>query len=148
MTSLNLPPFNHRLRQRGDKTTIFDSIRKKFVVLTPEEWVRQHFVHYLVQHLQYPQSLISLESGLRYNRMLRRSDVVVYDRDGTPYMLVECKAATVALSSTVFEQVAVYNQPLRAKYITVTNGLEHYCCRMDYRTGSYAFLEALPVYEG
>ena len=98
MTTLNLPPFDHRLQQQAGSTTIFDAIRKKYVVLTPEEWVRQHFVHYLIQHLRYPRTLISVEAGLRYNRMLRRSDLVVYGRDGTPFMVVECKATTVPLS--------------------------------------------------
>ena len=147
MTPLNLPPFEYRLQQEADKTTIFDTIRKKFVVLTPEEWVRQHFVHYLTEHLRYPRTLIGVEVGLRYNRMLRRSDIVVYGRDGAPFMVIECKAATVALSPAVFEQVTVYNQPLRAEYITVTNGLEHYCCRMDYTVSSYAFLKELPKYK-
>ena len=146
MTSLNLPPFAHQVQQQAGKTTIFDTIRKKYVVLTPEEWVRQHFIHYLIRHLSYPRTLISVEAGLRYNQMLRRSDVVVYDRDGNPFMVIECKAPTVLLSPKVFEQVAVYNQPLRAEYITVTNGLDHYCCRMDYAAGSYAFVEALPEY--
>ena len=147
MTPLNLPPFNHRLQQQEGITTIFDAIRKKYVVLTPEEWVRQHFIHYLIQ-LEYPRTLISVEAGLRYNQMLRRSDVVVYDRTGAPFMVIECKAPSVSLSPKVFEQVAVYNQPLRAEYMAVTNGLEHYCCRMDYAAGSYAFVEALPKYGG
>ena len=146
MTVLNLPPFRHQLQQQAGKTTIFDAIRKKHVVLTPEEWVRQHFINYLIHHLRYPKSLIRVEAGLHYNRMARRSDVVVYGRDGTPFMVIECKAPTVSLSPHVFEQVAVYNQPLRACYLTVTNGLNHYCCRMDYQTGTYAFMEALPEY--
>ena len=147
MTPLNLPPFDHRVQRQAGSVMIFDAIRKKYVVLTPEEWVRQHFVHYLI-HLQYPRTLIGVEVGLRYNRMLRRSDIVVYGRDGAPFMVVECKAASVALSAKVFEQVAVYNQPLRAEYLTVTNGLEHYCCRMDYTVGSYTFLKGLPEYSG
>lgn len=147
MTTLNLPSFAHQLQQHGGKTTIFDAIRKKYVALTPEEWVRQHFIHYLIQHLHYPRTLISVEAGLRYNRMLRRSDVVVYNRDGAPFMIVECKAPSVSLSPAVFEQIAVYNQPLRARYLTVTNGLEHYCCRMDYSTNAYAFMKTLPAYD-
>ena len=146
MTALNLPPFPHQLQQQAGKTTIFDAIRKKYVVLTPEEWVRQHFIHYLISHLRYPRPLIKVEAGLHYNKMLRRSDVVVYRRDGVPFMIVECKAPAVPLSPAVFEQVAVYNQPLQAEYITVTNGLDHYCCRMDYATNSYTFMKALPPY--
>ncbi len=147
MTALNLPSFQHQLRRRAGKVAIFDIIRRKYVALTPEEWVRQHFVHYLIHQLAYPKSLISVETGLRYNQLARRSDVLVYDRTGEPFMVVECKAATVPLSSQVFEQVAVYGQSLRARYLTVTNGLDHYCCRMDYTTGTYAFVETLPEFE-
>ena len=146
MTALNLPPFEHQLQHRAGKVAIFDSIRRKYVALTPEEWVRQHFVHYLIDQLAYPKALISVETGLRYNQLARRSDVLVHDRDGAPFMVVECKAPTVRLSSRAFEQVAVYGQSLRARYLTVTNGLDHYCCRMDYATGTYAFQAALPEF--
>lgn len=147
MTALNLPPFQHQLQRRAGKVAIFDIIRRKYVALTPEEWVRQHFVHYLIDQLAYPKSLISVETGLRYNQLARRSDVVVHDRAGAPFMVVECKAASVPLSPQVFEQVAVYSQSLRTRYLTVTNGLDHYCCRMDYATGTYAFQETLPEFE-
>lgn len=147
MTALNLPPFQHQLQRRAGKVAIFDIIRRKYVALTPEEWVRQHFVHYLINQLAYPKSLISVETGLRYNQLSRRSDVLVHDRTGAPFMVVECKAATVPLSSQVFEQVAVYGQSLRTRYLAVTNGLHHYCCRMDYTTGTYAFQETLPEFE-
>lgn len=147
MVTLNLPAFRHQLRQQVGRTTIFDTIRKKYVALTSEEWVRQHFVNYLIHHLKYPKALIRIEAGLRYNQTQRRSDIVVYSREGTPFMVIECKAPSVALSATVFEQVAVYNQSLRAPYMTVTNGLDHYCCRMDYETSTYAFMEAMPEYE-
>ncbi len=146
MIALKLPSFQHQLQHRAGKVAIFDVIRRKYVVLTPEEWVRQHFVHYLIGQLAYPKSLISVESGLRYNQMARRSDVVVYDRTGGAFMVVECKAATVPLSPQVFEQVAVYGQSLRAHYLTVTNGLDHYCCRMNYETGTYTFQETLPEF--
>lgn len=148
MTALNLPPFRHQLQQQAGRTTIFDAIRKKYVVLTPEEWVRQHFVNYLIHHLHYPKALVSVEAGLRYNQTMRRSDIAVYTREGTPFMVIECKAPTVSLSTTVFEQISVYNQSLRARYMTVTNGLDHYCCRMDYEAGSYAFMDSLPEYGG
>lgn len=147
MTALNLPPFQHQLQRRAGKVAIFDIIRRKYVALTPEEWVRQHFVHYLIHQLAYPKALMSVESGLRYNQMARRSDVLVLDRTGAPFMVVECKAVTVPLSTQVFEQVAVYGQSLRARYLTVTNGIDHYCCRMDYTTGTYAFQDALPEFE-
>lgn len=146
MVTLNLPPCEAPIRRRADQTTIFDVVRKKYVVLTPEEWVRQHFVHYLIHTLGYPRSLMRVESGLHYNRMARRSDIVVHRRDGTPWMVVECKAPKVSLSPSVFEQVAVYNQSLRAVYAVVTNGLVHYCCRMDYQAGTYGFLDELPKF--
>lgn len=146
MTELNLPPFRYQLQQQAGRTTIFDTIRKKYVVLTPEEWVRQHFINYLIHHLRYPKALVSVESGLRYNHTLRRSDIVVYTREGTPFMVIECKAPSVVLSAAVFEQIAVYNQSLQAHYMTVTNGQDHYCCRMDYKAGSYAFTDSLPEY--
>ena len=126
---------------------IFDVIRKKYVVLTPEEWVRQHFVHYLIQQHQYPRSLMAVETGLQFNRMARRTDIVVYGRDSLPFMVIECKAPSVQLTPTVFEQVAVYSQSLKSSYLTVTNGLAHYCCRMDYKEGTYRFVEELPAYE-
>lgn len=148
MTELNLPSFEYQLQQHAGKSVIFDPIRKKYVVLTPEEWVRQHFVNYLIHHLRYPRSLIRIEGGLRYNQTARRTDVVVYQRSGTPFMVVECKAPSVPLAPNVFEQAAVYNQSLRATYLTVTNGREHYCCRMDYRAGTYTFLDGLPEYGG
>ncbi len=146
MTPLNLPTFDHQLQTREGKTVIFDLVRRKYVVLTPEEWVRQHFIHYLVRERQYPKSLMRIEGGLRYNRTARRSDILVYQRDGTAFMVIECKAPSVPLSPQVFEQVAVYNQTLRAEYVTVTNGMSHYCCRMDYEAGSYTFLKDLPTY--
>ena len=147
MIALNLPPFQHQLQRRAGKVAIFDIIRRKYVALTPEEWVRQHFIHYLIHQLAYPKALISVETGLRYNQLARRSDVLVHDRSGAPFMVIECKAAAVPLLPQVFEQVAVYGQSLRARYLTVTNGLAHYCCRMDYKTGTYAFLETLPEFE-
>ena len=146
MKTLNLPPCEVQIRQQANRTTIFDVVRKKHVVLTPEEWVRQHFVHYLIYTLKYPRSLMRIESGLRYNQTARRSDIVVHQRDGIPWMVVECKAPEVALSPTVFQQVAVYNQSLRATYTVVTNGLQHYCCRMDYEASTYSFLDELPKF--
>ena len=146
MKNLNLPGFACKIEKKTGKNTIFDTIRKKFVQLTPEEWVRQHFVHYLIDHLQYPKSLISIEGGLRYNRLKKRSDIVVYDRNGTPYMLIECKAPEVKVSQRIFEQAAVYNQTLKARYVVITNGLEHYCCEVDYGQSSYQFIDQLPRY--
>lgn len=147
MISLNLPPFAHKILQREGKATIFDIIRKKYVALTPEEWVRQHFLHYLTGHLQYPKPLINVESGLKFNRMHRRSDILVYDRQGLPFMVVECKSFNQHLKPSVFDQVAVYNNTLKAKYIVITNGLQHYCCQIDHQQKTYAFRDELPVFD-
>jgi hypothetical protein len=146
MKPLNLPQFDYKIEKKAGKNAIFDMIRKKYVVLTPEEWVRQHFVHYLIEHLQYPKTLISIEGGLQYNRMQKRSDIVVYTRNTLPFMLIECKAPEVKVSQRIFEQAAMYNQTLKAVYVVITNGLEHYCCQIDHENASYQFMNELPVY--
>ncbi|SDJ78133.1 Type I restriction enzyme R protein N terminus (HSDR_N) [Catalinimonas alkaloidigena] len=147
MQSLNLPPFSYQTREQDDTTYIFDVLRKKYLVLTPEEWVRQHFVHMLIDRYQYPRTMIRTETGLRYNRMARRSDILVFDRQGSPFLLVECKASSVKLSQEVFEQAARYNHVLKAPYLIITNGLSNYCCAIDHAQGTYRFLEDLPPYE-
>lgn len=146
MDDLNLPSFPLRVKQDLGKTLIFDVVRKKFVVLNPEEWVRQHFVHYLIKKLHYPRSLIKVEGGTTVNTMSKRSDIQVYDRAGRCIMLVECKSAQVPIDNTVFEQLAIYNQVYKARYLTITNGLKHYCCEMDYTLGSYRFLSDIPPF--
>jgi hypothetical protein len=146
MKPLNLPPFDYKIDNKAGKNAIFDMIRKKYVVLTPEEWVRQHFVHYLIDHLQYPKTLISIEGGLLYNRLQKRSDIVVYTRNTLPFMLIECKAPEVKISQRVFEQAAVYNQTLKASYVVVTNGMEHFCCQINHEKASSQFMNELPVY--
>jgi hypothetical protein len=143
---LNLPPFAHKVQKTDGKNTIFDVIRKKYVVLTPEEWVRQHLIHYFINHLGYPRTLISVESGLQYNQLAKRSDIVVYSREGSPLLLAECKSFKVSLSDQVFEQSAIYNSSLKAPFLLISNGLVHYCCHMDYHAASYAFLEEVPSY--
>lgn len=147
MEKLNLPEFEYKLHKTKGRLEIFDTIRKKFVVLTPEEWVRQHFVNFLVHHFKYPKSLIKLEGGLKYNTMRRRSDIVVYDRSAAPFMIVECKAASVAINQNVFNQAATYNKSLAAKYLVVTNGMVHYCCEINHHALSYRFLDELPTFE-
>jgi len=146
MKPLNLPGFACKIAKKEGKNTIFDAIRKKYVVLTPEEWVRQHFINYLIVHLQYPKMLISIEGGLQYNRLHKRSDIVVYKRNGIPFMLVECKAPEVKISQSIFEQAATYNQTLKANYLVVTNGMELYCCEIDHENAAYHFMNELPVY--
>lgn len=146
MVKLNLPPCNLNLREENGKIEVFDAIRKRYVRLTPEEWVRQHFIHYLTGGLGYPRSLISCESGLKYNDLQKRTDIVVYDRAGAPFMIVECKAPDVKLSQAAFDQAACYNAAIRARYLAITNGLVHYCCHIDSETGKIEFLNAIPAF--
>lgn len=147
MHKLNLPSFSYNIREINGKASIFDILRKKFVILTPEEWVRQHFVNFLIHHYRYPRSLIRLESGLRYNHLQKRSDIQVFDREGNIFLVVECKSADVKISQNTFEQVARYNHTLKAKHLAVTNGLQHFCCSVDHQKNSYNFLDDLPVFE-
>lgn len=147
MQILNLPAYDFTIRQIDGKAMIFDPVRQKYVRLTPEEWVRQHFVQYLVQEQGVPQALVAVETGFVYQGMQRRADVVVYDRQGRPLMMVECKAPEVEVGQDVFDQVARYNKVVQARYLVVTNGLVHYCCALDRARHTYRFLEALPRYE-
>ena len=147
MWPLNLPRFEVKIIKEDGKNRIFDLIRKKYVVLTPEEWVRQHFVHHLIHNLNYPKSLIRIESGLQLNALQKRSDVLIYNRDGKPWMLVECKAHDVKLDRKCFNQALIYNMTLGAKFICVTNGMHHYCFRSGAQDAPPEFLEGLPQYQ-
>ncbi len=131
MDLLNLPSYDHKLKKINDKLCIWDIIRKKYIVLTPEEWVRQHFVHHLINDHNYPKSLIKLESSLNYNKLLKRTDIQVFDRDGCLFMIVECKAPYIKLSEAVFAQAAQYNKILKAQYLTIANGMIFHCCKTD-----------------
>ncbi len=147
MHDLNLPSFGHKLKQIGGKPYIFDLLRRKYVRLTPEEWVRQHVVHLLIDHYQYPKALIRTEVSLTLFDTQKRADIVVFDRSAQPFLLVECKAPQVALAQTVFDQVARYNHVHRAPYFVVTNGLVHYCCAVDHDSQAIDFLDDFPVFE-
>ena len=144
---LNLPPQPFKIVQADGALYIFDGLRKKRLLLTPEEWVRQHFVSYLIQEKKYPKSLIKLEGGLKINQAQSRTDILVFAKDGLPLILVECKACTVKIDQKVFDQAARYNILHRVKYLMVSNGLDHYCCEMDYEKHSYQFLKELPEYK-
>ena len=144
---INLPSFEIKLRRVDGKQEIFDFLRRRYVVLTPEEWVRQHFVHYLVEHLGYPKGLLANELELRVGQKRLRCDSVLYDTSLHPQMIMEYKAPHIAVTQRVFNQISVYNQLLHVDYLVVSNGLHHYCCRMDYGRGSYTFLPAIPRYE-
>lgn len=146
MKALNLPSCELKIREHGAKTEVFDIIRKKFIVLTKEEWVRQHFIHYLVQHRQVPPTLIVVESSLKFNRLNKRSDIVIYNTKGKPCMIVECKAPEVPVSQDVFDQAAMYNITLKVPYLVITNGMEHYACRIDHEKKSFAFLKECPSF--
>ena len=143
---LNLPPYPFKLQRQDDSILIFDELRKKHLVLTPEEWVRQHFVQFLILQKKYPRSLIKLEGGLTLNKLQKRTDILVFDREGKPQVLVECKADFIKITQDVFDQAARYNMVHRVKYMVVSNGLQHFCCELDYDNGSYCFLEELPNY--
>lgn len=147
MQALNLPPYQFKLKQQGVRNQIFDAIRKKYVVLTPEEWVRQNFLQYLIKDKNYPASLIGVEVGLKYNQLQKRMDVLVYDKQGNPHLMVECKAPEVKITQDVFDQIARYNMMFKVKYLVVTNGMNHFCCRMDYTANTYSYLENIPDFE-
>jgi len=146
MQPLNLPTYSFTIKAEGERKLIFDNIRKKYVVLTPEEWVRQHFIRFLTEEMHYPASLISVELFLKLNNTSRRSDVVVFDKNGKPLMIIECKAPAVPLSQATFDQVARYNLKMKVSYLLITNGLQHYCCRLDNQAGTYEFLDHVPGY--
>jgi hypothetical protein len=146
MHKLNLPAINATLKKEEGKVLIFDVIRKKYIVLTPEEWVRQHFIHYLIHELKYPRSLFRIESSLTYNKLQKRSDILIFDRKGKPWMLIECKSADIRLSQKAFNQVAVYNMTVNAKYLAVTNGMAHFCCEAAKEGEAAIFLEAFPEF--
>lgn len=146
MLSLNLPPYATKVAVRDGKNTIWDIIRRKYVALTPEEWVRQHFVHFLIEHKGYPASLLANEVALTLNGTSRRCDTVLYDRTLSPRMIIEYKAPHIPITQKVFDQICRYNLVFRVDYLIVSNGLSHYCCRMDYAHQSYQFLTDVPEY--
>jgi hypothetical protein len=147
MQKLNFPSFSFRFKNSENKTAIFDEIRKKFIILTPEEWVRQHVIQYLLQDKNYPKSYINIEKLIKINSLNKRYDIVVYQPNGSIYLLIECKAPEVAITQQTFDQIARYNLVLNAKYLMVTNGLNHYFCKMDFENEKYIFLKELPNYE-
>lgn len=147
MQALDLPPFDHKIRQNSaNALEIWDELRRKYVVLTPEEWVRQHVAHYLLRQLGYPRGLLSLERGHRYNQRQKRTDLVALGPDGRPLLLVECKRPTVAITPAVAQQAATYNQTMRAPFLLLTNGLVHYCWRVDFERGTNERLAEIPTY--
>lgn len=147
-TELNLPPFEAKIRKgTGEKEEIFDPLRKRYVALTPEEWVRQHMIRFLLDHLAYPESLISVEAPLKYNTLKKRTDLVVYRKDGKPGLIVECKAPHIALTQDVLEQAAMYNMPLQVRFLVLTNGKQHHILHINREEKKFEFLDHFPHYD-
>ncbi len=147
MISLNLPPFDIKLAVQNGRQSVFDFLRRRYVALTPEEWVRQHFTHFLVEHKGYPAALLANEVSLNVGGANRRCDTVLYRREGgKPRVIVEYKAPDIAITQQVFNQISSYNSVLRADYLIVSNGLAHYCCHIDYARQTFSYLPDIPAY--
>lgn len=147
MDSLNLPPIVPKLRQQDGHTAIYDFLRRRYVRLTPEEWVRQHFIHFLVHEKQYPAGLLANEVTIDVCGVQRRCDSILYHRAGSlPRIIIEYKAPHIPITQSVFQQIYSYNSALRADYLIVSNGLQHYCCHVDYAAMKVEFLSDIPSY--
>lgn len=146
MQQLNFPKYNFRFKSNENKTLIFDIVRKKFIVLTPEEWVRQHVIHLLISEKKYPLSHINVEKQLKLNDTIKRYDIVVFNPNGSIQIIIECKAPKISINQQVFDQIARYNFVVQANYLMVTNGIDHYYCQMDIANEKYIFLKEIPQY--
>lgn len=146
MTILNLPACKFKIKSSENKRLIFDNLRKKYIVLTPEEWVRQHFVSYLRIEKSYPESLMAVEKQMTVNGLKKRTDILIFNKEGLPEIIVECKAPSVDITQSTFDQIARYNLKLNAKYLIVTNGLSHFYCQIDHEKQAYTFLKDIPAY--
>ena len=147
MFRLNLPTYEIKIARQGNKQLIFDFLRRKYVALTPEEWVRQHFVHYLVEHKGYPSGLIGNEVELNVGEKRLRCDTILYNKVAMPQMIIEYKAPQIKLQQKTFDQISAYNLLLKVDYLIVSNGIQHICCEMDYENQKYYFLEDIPDYQ-
>ncbi len=146
MFKLNLPQYKFKLTKKNDKIHIYDLIRKKNIFLTPEEWVRQHFIQYLINEKHFPTSLIAVEKEIKVNNLKKRFDILIFNSKGKHEVIIECKAPNVKISQDAFDQIARYNLELKANYLIVTNGLIHYYCKMDFENKKYIFLKECPKY--
>ena len=144
MLPLNLPNFDIKVKKSADQLLVWDETRRKYVALTPEEWARQHFVHFLISEKGYRQELIANEVSIKLNGTAKRCDTVIYDRLLTPLMIVEYKAPSITITPKVFDQIVRYNRVLHVQYLIVSNGIRHFCCQIDYETLSYRFLKEIP----
>jgi len=147
LKQLNLPEYSFRISGEEGSEMIFDAIRRKYVRLTPEEWVRQNFVRYLIEEGKYPPGLIGIEVMSAFNNLKKRVDILVHDRAGKPVMIIECKAPDVKIDDEVFDQAVCYNMGFRVPYLVVTNGIDHYACRIDHELKKYDFLNVIPLYD-
>ncbi|NCO54676.1 MAG: restriction endonuclease subunit R [Bacteroidetes bacterium CG02_land_8_20_14_3_00_31_25] len=147
MQALNFPTYHLNIRVFQEKKQIFDRLRKKFVALTPEEWVRQHLVWYLIEELKYPEGLIKLEHSFIVNNNKVRSDIVVFSTDANPILLAECKAPNIKIGNNTLQQAGMYNIVTKTKYLLVTNGIKNICCKIDFKTGSITFVKEIPDYQ-
>ena len=147
LDSLNLPIYKLRFKTEKGKLFIFDKVRKKYVSLTKEEWVRQNFINYLHKEKGYPLSLMAVEKIVKYDKMNTRADIVLYNRSGVPISIVECKSPKIILTQDVLYQIAKYNFILKVQYLIITNGINHFCCKMDYAKEDYTFLKDIPKYD-
>lgn len=143
MQPLNFPSYDFKIKTSGKITQIFDIVRRKYVALTPEEWVRQHFLHYLVNEKKFPRSLLAVEMNIILNKLRKRCDIVGYDNTAKPILIVECKAPGIKISQNTFDQIARYNIALKVKFLAVSNGLEHYFCEIDFLKKNYRFLKEI-----
>jgi hypothetical protein len=147
METLNFPEYPMKVMREGKKTKIFDPLRKKYLLLTPEEWVRQNLVQFLIRDLKFPQGLIAIEKGIQVNDLYKRADVVVYNKTGEPIFMVECKAPQVEIDQRTFDQIARYNIAFKLPYLMVSNGLKHYCAKIDFINRQFKFLDEIPSYQ-
>ncbi len=147
MQKLNFPAYQFRFKSSENKISIFDRIRKKFIILTPEEWVRQHTVNHLIEEKGYPKSLINVEKTIKIHDLNKRYDIIIFNPDGSIFLIVECKSHSIKITQHVFDQIARYNLALNSEYLMITNGLDHYYCQMDYKNQRYTFLEDIPTYQ-
>jgi type I site-specific restriction endonuclease len=146
LPQLNFPTYQFRLRENNSRMEIFDEVRKKWVAVTPEEWVRQHAMKWLVEEKKYPASLLAVEKSISVNGLTKRCDIVAFDRNAKPILIVECKSADVEISQAIFDQAARYNMTLNADLFLLTNGLRHFCCTIDHDQKIYNFIKDLPEF--
>lgn len=147
MQQLNLPQYKFRIKKVDEKLHIFDSQRKKYISLTPEEWVRQNFIRYLIEEKEYPAAYLAIEKQISINGMKKRCDAILYNIDANPIMIIEFKAPGIQINQQTFDQAAVYNYELKVDYLIISNGLSHYCCKVNSQESNYSFFREIPTYK-